>query len=65
VAASTPKVEVTLQFERDTKNTIRFDEVLVGEFDAPKLGQLYIPKSTLGQIGFEAGKQVKVTIEIA
>jgi hypothetical protein len=65
VATAATKVEVTLEVERDTKNTVRFEEVLAGEFDAPKLGQLYVPKSTLGQIGFEAGKQIKVTIEIA
>ncbi len=58
-------VEAIFAFERDTKNTVRFAEELEGEFDAPKLGQLYIPKSTLGQLGFTADSKVKVTLEIA
>lgn len=61
----TAPVVATFEFERDTKNTVRFAEQLAGEFDAPKIGQLYVPKSTLGQLGFESGNTLKVTIEIA
>ena len=58
-------VEVTLSVERTTANTIRFAEDLANEFDAPKLGTLYVPKATLGQIGFGEGNSIKVTVEIA
>jgi hypothetical protein len=52
--------------KRTTKNAWRFEEVLDGEFDAPKLGQLYVPKTTLGGLGFAGGEdsQIKVTVEI-
>jgi len=57
-------VEVTLSPDRVTKNTVRFEEVTEGEFDVQKLGQLYVPKSTLGAIGFAEGNSIKVTITL-
>ena len=54
------KVEMTM--EKATKNTIRFTEVLESELDAPKIGTIYVPKSTLGAIGWKEGK--KLTIEL-
>ena len=56
---------VVLAPERTTKNTVRFEEETAGEFDVQKLGQLYVPKSTLGEIGFVEGNKIKVTVEIA
>lgn len=47
-----------------TKNTIRFEEVLASELDAPKLGSIYIPKATLGEIGWAEGKELTITLDI-
>lgn len=53
---------VNFEFEKDTKNTIRFKEVLNGPLDAPTIGTLYVPKQTLKQIGYQEGQQLVVTI---
>lgn len=55
-------MKVTFEMEKATKNTIRFIEVLENELAAPAVGNIYIPKSTLGQIGWKEGK--KITLEI-
>lgn len=69
--ATSKSVEVTLRphsdpEKRTTKNAWRFEEVLEGEFDSPKLGQVYVPKTTLGALGFagDEDSQIKVTIAI-
>lgn len=53
---------ITLKMEKATKNTIRFTEVLASELDAPKLGTIYVPKSTLGEIGWREGDTLEVTV---
>ena len=53
---------VNFEFEKDTKNTIRFKEVLNGPLDAPVIGTLYVPKQTLKQIGYKEGQQLVVNI---
>ena len=55
-------VTVNFAMEKATKNTIRFQEVLESELDAPAIGTIYIPKATLKQIGWAEGKELKVTI---
>ena len=55
-------LKVTFEFEKDTKNTIRFKEVLNGPLDAPNIGTLYVPKQTLKQIGYKEGS--KLTVEL-
>ena len=55
-------LKVTFEFERDTKNTIRFKEVLEGPLDAPNIGTLYVPKQTLKQLGYKEGS--KLTVEL-
>lgn len=54
---------VTMKMEKATKNTIRFEEVLESELDAPKIGSIYIPKATLGELGWKEGDTL--TIEIS
>ena len=56
-------MKATFSMEKATKNTIRFAEVLESEFDAPKIGSIYIPKSTLGELGWKEGDTL--TIEIS
>lgn len=56
-------MKVTFTMEKATKNTIRFEEVLESELAAPKIGSIYIPKSTLGELGWKEGDTL--TIEIS
>lgn len=55
-------MKVTFEMEKATKNTIRFAEVLESELAAPVIGNIYIPKATLGQLGWKEGQ--KITIDI-
>ena len=55
-------MKVLFEMEKATKNTIRFAEVLENELDAPKIGSIYVPKSTLGELGWKEGN--KLTIEL-
>ena len=55
------KVEFTM--EKATKNTIRFTEVLESELAAPKIGTIYVPKSTLGEIKWAEGKKLVIDID--
>ena len=55
-------MKVTFEFEKDTKNTIRFKEVLSGPLDAPSIGTLYVPKQTLKQLEYKEGCKLIVDI---
>ena len=57
-------MKVTFEFEKDTKNTIRFKEVLEGPLDAANIGTLYVPKMTLKAIGYQEGQKLEVTLDI-
>jgi hypothetical protein len=54
---------ITLKMEKATKNTIRFEEILANELDAPKIGSIYIPKSTLGELNWKEGDNLVVSID--
>lgn len=56
-------MNVTFEFEKDTKNTIRFKEV-VGDDDlqVPAIGTLYVPKTTLREIGYKQGDKLVVSL---
>lgn len=55
---------ITLKMEKATKNTIRFEEVLESELAAPKVGTIYVPKSTLGEIGWKEGDTLRIDIDV-
>ena len=57
-------MKITLTMEKATKNTIRFEEVLESELDAPKIGSIYIPKSTLSELGWKEGKTLTIEMEV-
>lgn len=59
--------KITVQFvaERDTKNTIRFTEVLTGPLDTPKIGTLYVSKATLKELGYVDGSKLSVLVNVA
>ena len=56
-------MKVTFKMEKATKNTIRFAEITESEFAAPKIGSVYIPKSTLGEIGWKEGETITFDIK--
>ena len=55
---------VTFKMEKATKNTIRFEEVLDNELAAPKIGTIYIPKSTLAELRWQEGDTIEVSIKL-
>ena len=57
-------MKVTFEFEKDTKNTIRFKEVLNGPLDVANIGTLYVPKMTLKVIGYQEGQKLDVTLDV-
>ena len=57
-------MEVIMKMEKATKNTIRFEEVLESELAAPKIGAIYIPKSTLGELGWKEGNTLTINIDV-
>ena len=56
-------MKVAFEVEKDTKNTIRFKEVVGGPLDTPKVGTIYVPKATLKEIGYEVGKQLTIDLK--
>jgi hypothetical protein len=57
-------MKVILRMEKATKNTIRFEEVLANELDAPKIGSIYVPKSTLGELKWSEGDELELTLNV-
>lgn len=57
-------MKAVFKAEKVTKNTVRFEEVLENEFQQPVIGSIYIPKATLGQIGYADGKRLVITVEL-
>ena len=58
-------MKVTFEMEKATKNTIRFIEVLESELAAPKVGTLYIPKSTLSELKWADGNKISIELSLA
>lgn len=56
-------MKATFKMEKATKNTIRFEEILESELAAPKVGTIYVPKSTLAEIGWKEGDELTISIE--
>lgn len=55
-------MKVIFVMEKATKNTIRFTEKLENELDAPKIGTMYVPKSTLKEIRWKEGQVLMVEL---
>ena len=56
-------MEIKFEMEKETKNTVRFKEVVGGPLDTPNIGTIYVPKATLKQIGYEPGTQLIVELK--
>ena len=57
-------MKIKMSVEKATKNTIKFAEILENEYDVPKIGIVYIPKSTLGTLGWKPEKKISVEISV-
>ena len=57
-------MKATFKMEKATKNTIKFAEVLESELAAPKIGTIYVPKSTLGEIRWQENDVLTVEIGV-
>lgn len=55
---------VLMQFDKETQRTRRYQEVTAPDL-APKIGTLYVPKTTLAELGDPAASQISVTIALA
>lgn len=53
------EIEVTLEREKETKNTVRYKELGT----SPKVGVIYFPKATLDALGNPELLQVKVYVK--
>lgn len=59
------KTGVVLIAEKATKNTVKFNEESVSEFVPEKIGSVYIPKITLGELGWKPEQKISVRIALA
>lgn len=64
MAAVETGITVEFEPEKETKGTWKFQEVTPGEFAEPKIGSLYVRKNTLGELGYQAGSKLRVTVEV-
>lgn len=58
------KVTVLFEMEKETKNTIRFKEVVADMLDTPKVGTIYVPKTTLKEVGYAQGSKLSMDLYI-
>lgn len=56
-------MKVTFEFEKETKNTMRFQEV-VNENETPVCGTIYVQKSALKEMNYENGNQIEIEIKV-
>lgn len=59
------RIDLYFKKARETKNTIRFEEVNNTGTDTPKVGTLYIPKPTLVELGWDGDSAIQVTLTTA
>lgn len=62
--AKSNAVVLSFREEKDTKNTIRFAEVVSDELDTQKIGTIYVNKQVLRELGWQRGNALKVSVEI-
>ena len=56
-------MKVVFEMEKVTKNTVRFTEITDSDLAAPKVGSVYIPKSTLHDIGWDGKGRISIEID--
>ena len=64
MAKNNATIELVFTYERETKNCIRFTEVLQDKLDTPQVGTLYLQKASLKAIGWQEGKNITMTLNV-
>jgi hypothetical protein len=57
-------MNVTFEFEKETKGTIRFKEVTAGPLEPNKVGTIYVPKATLKELGYAEGHKLEMALNL-
>ena len=57
-------MEALFKMEKETKNMVRFYEVLESDYDTSVIGSIYIPKHTLKDIGWKEGDTLKIEVNV-
>ena len=57
--------KINFTMERETKNTVRFTEVLGGKLTSPVIGTIYIQKETLKAMDWKEGMDIALSVGIA
>ena len=60
--AKSANVVLTFAFERETKNTIRFQEQVKDTLDVPQIGTIYVSKHALKGMGWKQGQALELSI---
>ena len=55
---------LTFSAEKATKNTVMFTEDLPSEYALAKIGNIYIPKATLAELGWRPDLKQKIAVAI-
>lgn len=58
-------MKVLFEMERETKNTVRFQEVTGSKFDPTEIGTLYVQKNCLKRIGYKEGQMLEVNLSVS
>lgn len=56
------KTTITFEVEKETKNTYKFKEVVAGPLEPTKVGTIYVPKTTLKEIGYNPGDKLAIDL---
>lgn len=57
-------IDLTFVFDKDTKNTLRFNEQGDDLLYTPEVGTIYVAKSALRNLGWKQGDKLSVSISI-
>lgn len=64
MAKNNATIELVFTYERETKNCIRFTEVLQDKLDTPQVGTLYLQKASLKAMGWQEGKNITMQLSV-
>ena len=58
-------MKIRFTVEKETKNTVRFQEVPADKFAPVSIGVLYVQKSCLGNLGYKEGQELVLELAVA
>lgn len=57
-------INVRFTKDKETKNTVRFTEATDTDTDEPKIGTIYIPKSTLNELNWDGRTVIEIELAV-